>query len=340
MTIESHSPTTASAALWKLLNVTLTSAGIRRLDNLNLDIAVGVTTVVGHSGAGKTSLLNILAGMERPTSGSVQHIPRVQMGDGAPFSLPIFWAPQDGGLWPHLSVIQHLTAVFDPNSLTSRRSQQDSEDYLDNLLADFDLNHRRETFPSKLSQGEQSRLSVCRAIAAHPAALIMDEPLAHVDPIRRPVYWNLIRSHLLRTGASLLFSTHEPDVAVRESKFIVCLQEGKLVHSGSTQQLYQAPPHKSAAEFLGAINWFDSAEAAHWLPEHQADQNHVAVRPENLQLEVDQNADIEILSFQFCGGYSETTLKHISASAEKTIIHRPPANLHFAGQRVRIKVLS
>lgn len=340
MTIESNSPTTDSAALWKLQNVTLTSNGHPRLDDISGDIAAGVTTIVGHSGAGKTSLLNLLAGMERPNSGSARFFPDNQTRPNPTFPLPIYWAPQDGGLWSHLSTIEHLTAVFDPNSLNSGRSEQDFADYLDNLLVEFDLNHRRDALPGELSRGEQSRLSVCRAIAANPAVLIMDEPLTHVDPIRRPTYWNLIRKHLNTTGASLLFSTHEPDVAVRESESIICLQEGKLVHTGSTQQLYHNPPSKSAAEFLGAINWFDSAESTNWLPENRASQNHIAVRPENLQLKVDENADIEILSFQFCGGYSETKLKHLSASAERTIIHRPPANIHFAGQRVRIKVLA
>lgn len=331
---------TELATLWKLQNVTLTSAGTRRLDHVSLEISAGVTTVVGHSGAGKTSLLNLLAGMERPTGGAVHCTPAPESPGNGSFSLPIYWAPQDGGLWPHLSVLEHLTAVFDPKSLKTRLWQQESADYLDYLLANFDLKHRRDTFPGKLSRGEQSRLAVCRAIVANPAVLIMDEPLAHVDPIRRPAYWKLIRTHLSITGASLLFSTHEPDVAVRESEFIICLQDGKSVHTGSTPQLYQDPPSKHAAEFLGAINWFDTTEESSWLSLNQTCRKRSGIRPENLQLEVDERAEIEILSFQFCGGYSETTVKHIPTSTEKTIIHRPPGKIHFAGQRVRIKVLS
>jgi iron(III) transport system ATP-binding protein len=337
-------------AIWQLQHITLKGDIANRLDDLTLTITSGVTAVVGHSGAGKTSLLNLLAGMEQPTGGSVRRLPAERTRTDVPcspdsqgpdsFSLPLFWAPQDGGLWPHLTVIGHLTAVFEPNSLKSGLSQQDSADFLDNLLGQFDLNHRRDAFPGKLSKGEQSRLAVCRALAANPAVLIMDEPLAHVDPIRRPVYWELIRRHLQTAGASLVFSTHEPDVAVRESEFVICLQEGKIVHSGATQELYQHPPNKSAAEFLGPINWFDAAEESCWLSENHAAGNHVAVRPENLQLQVDENADIEILSFQFCGGYSESHLKHIPTSSEKTIVHRPPGSIHAAGQRVRIKVLS
>ncbi len=327
-----------STPIWNIKNLTLNGDRQPRLDDISASIPSGVTAIVGHSGAGKTSLLNVLAGLEKPHSGTTEF--RYPSENAGAFYLPIFWAPQDDGLWPHLSAAEHLTAVFDPNSSFSTEGTQDSEQFLDNLLVQFDLDLRQQALPSELSWGEKSRLAVCRALAANPAVLIMDEPLAHVDPIRRPIYWKLIRDHVETTGASLLFSTHQPDVAVKESTFVICMQEGKIVHTGTTLDLYHQPTSQKAAEFLGAINWFAAEEISDWLQSTASGGDAIAIRPENLQLVVVENGDVEILSFQFCGGYSETHLKHIPTNKEKTIVHRPPDNVFAAGQRVAIKVHS
>ena len=83
-------------------------AGARgdRLTDVSVTVHAGTTAVIGRSGAGKSSLLHVLAGFETPTHGSVQ----ANLGTGTE-RLPLFWSPQDGGLWPHLSVLAHLEAV-------------------------------------------------------------------------------------------------------------------------------------------------------------------------------------------------------------------------------------
>jgi len=324
--------------LWNLTDVTLAGHYTPRLNAVSIAINRGVTAIVGHSGAGKTSFLNVLVGMEKPSRGTVERDESSAAGTSSNFSVPLFWAPQDSGLWPHLSVIQHLEAVFDLKTLGNTVSERDSADHLDNLLDIFDLNHRRTAFPGELSRGEQSRLATVRLLAANPAVLVMDEPLSHVDPIRRPKYWTHIRQHLNQTGASLLFSTHEPDVAVRESEFVLCLQDGRLVFSGRTENLYHRPDSHAAGEFLGAINWFDSTERSLWL----ADNDNTigfGLRPERIGLESVTDGTLEILSFRFAGGYAETQLKHLPTATAKTIFHRPPGDIHRVGQRVRIKVL-
>jgi ABC-type multidrug transport system ATPase subunit len=180
--------------LWTLENVSLAPA---RLRDVSLTLRPGVTAVIGWSGAGKTSLLNVLAGFEKAERGSVRG------------TASLAWVPQDGGLWPHCTAREHL-AIARPGG-----------DGLDALLAAFDLAARANARPHELSQGEQARLSVARALAANAGVFVMDEPLAHVDPARAGSYWCVIREHLAATDASLVFSTHLPEIALGEAERVV-----------------------------------------------------------------------------------------------------------------------
>ena len=174
--------------LWQLEGVDLPGVAgpsSLRLDDVDLTLRSGETAVLGASGAGKTSLINLLVGFERPQRGSItSHLP----ASGA--KLPMYWVPQDDGLWPHLTARQHLAAVCNRG------------ESIDALLDAFDLRDQTERPPSKMSQGQRSRLSVARALAADPHVLVMDEPLAHVDPARFDQFWDVLTRHVERSGAS------------------------------------------------------------------------------------------------------------------------------------------
>jgi iron(III) transport system ATP-binding protein len=155
-----------SDILWQLNRAGLA----RRLSDISLSIQSGVTAVLGHSGAGKTSLLNLLVQFEPPDTGSLD-----AQFDRGTHRIPIFWVPSDGGLWPHLTVAEHIAAVIasSPNDAETNR-----------WLEEFDLTNRRDSRPDTLSAGEQARLAVARALASDAAVLGMDVPLVHVDPSR------------------------------------------------------------------------------------------------------------------------------------------------------------
>ena len=93
--------------LWRLDSVSLPGRRGPRLDRVCLEIQPGVTVVLGQSGVGKTSLLNILVGFERPSAGQVEFLATVPKD-----RLPMFWLPPHHGLWPHLSVREHLLTVL------------------------------------------------------------------------------------------------------------------------------------------------------------------------------------------------------------------------------------
>ena len=281
-------------SLWSLEAVSLAPA---RLREVLLEIPRGVTAVLGWSGAGKTSLLNLLVDFEKPDAGKMSGARRVA------------WVPQNGGLWPHCTAREHLEIA--------RRSRRET----DTLLAAFDLAEKAAALPHEMSEGEQSRLAVARALAASAEVLVMDEPLVHVDPARARKYWQTIREHCAGTGASLVFSTHEPEAVLGEAQHVVCLREGRVLHAGEVAELYENPPTPELMGFLGAGNWFTPDDAREWLQiEIAADR---CVRPEQIAIEPQHDGPFFVETARFCGSIAEVGLRCESSS--RLFFHRPAA---------------
>jgi ABC-type multidrug transport system ATPase subunit len=297
--------------LWELREVVLG----RRLRGVSLAIGRGVTAVLGHSGAGKTSLLNVLVGFEAPDAGVCEG----PMVSGA-WRRPVFWAPQDDGLWPHLTVREHL-ALLDAGRATG-------------LLEDFDLAGRAGVLPRVLSRGERARLAVARALAADAAVLVMDEPLAHVDPARAGRYWTVIRQHIERQGASLVFATHAPAAVLGEAGNVICLKDGTVQYAGGVEALYRTPATSELAGCLGEANWLEAADARLWL---QAER--VApwcLRPEQVCVVPAEDGLFTVVMARFRGSVAEVRLSHSVGGVERTFWHRPAGDHLRAGMRVRL----
>lgn len=313
--------------MFELRHVTLRGAERSRLDRLALTISPGRTALVGYSGAGKTSLLNVLAGFETPDEGAVVRSPVAASTSSSTDRLPMYWVPQNGGLWSHLTVDQHLHCVNKVPELT------------DEILRSLDLEPRRRAFPGELSQGERSRLSLARALATRAEVLLMDEPLSHVDPIRKPAYWKAVQRLIQAENVSLVFSSHEPETVLRESDQVICLHEGRLVFQGPTRELYQNPCDRFAGEFLGALNWFAPEEQVLFLNKADLKQAAIGVRPERLVMLPGDSSPLEVVRVLFQGAYAESVVKHAQTGQTRTILHQPTTMVLAAGQKVNLRVV-
>ena len=302
-----------SGPLWTISRVTLG----RRLRDVTLALERGVTAVLGHSGAGKTSLLNLLVGFEEPDSGSVT----VHFDRGAR-TRPLFWAPQDDGLWPHLTAREHLAAMGSARA--------------DELLEEFELSGRAAALPRVLSRGERARLAAARAVAADAAVLVMDEPLAHVDPSRTGKYWRVLRRHLDEAGASLVFATHAPETVLGEARQVICLKEGAVLYAGGVGDLYGAPATAELAACMGEANWLEPDEARLWLQREEAVAR--CFRPEQVQVRPAADGPLIVEDSRFRGAVAEVVLRHASAGAVRRFWHRPAGGHLAAGARVLVEV--
>lgn len=314
-----------SGLLWKLDDVALdgtsdSGRAVSRLSGISLTIRSRSTAVIGYSGSGKTSLLNLLTQFEQPTSGRIEFTPPRD------HALPLFWVPQDCGLWPHLSAIDHLRTV----AAAGRTGEQ--------LLAAFDLDHRSKAKPGQLSRGEQARLSVARCLAANPAVMVMDEPLAHVDPGQIDRYWQIIRDHCRRNHSSIVFATHSPEWVLSDAQTVVCLRNGSVDYTGAVEQLYYEAPTPALASFLGATNWFTPADAGRWLGDCELDS--ACVRPECLRVVPGEDGKFVVTESRFLGSFAEVIVSDPESELTRKLRHRPSRDELKPGQRVAIEIIS
>ncbi len=360
-----------SGPIFSLQNLTLAGDSIPRLDAVSLQIPPGSTAIVGLSGAGKTSLLNVLAGFETTFSGKFRSNPQGGRGwtersagspgdsrwrsptpathestdDIAPVAdaelhLPLFWVPQSGGLWPHLSAERHLQIV-DDRSGSHRKSGPDSgrfSERTDEFLKSFDLAHRRHALPGELSLGERSRLAMARALTTRARVLLFDEPLSHVDPVRKPDYWNVVRQIVTEENISMVFTSHEPETVLRQAKHVVCLDAGRVAFESSVSTLYDNPPNAHLGAFLGPLNWFRAEEAALCFPAHINSEADLAIRPERVRVHAAEDSGLELVSQLHCGAYSESFVRDSGSGITRSVLHQISEGRLTIGQHVAFRV--
>jgi ABC-type sulfate/molybdate transport systems ATPase subunit len=207
--------------------------------------AGGRLAIVGPSGSGKTTLLRCLAGLDRADAGTITVGDRV-VADAktntnlAPDRRSLGLVFQDGALWPHMTVLQHLTFAAPDLSPTAATA----------LLARAGLQAHAKKKPAHLSGGEAQRLGLLRALAPAPAVLLLDEPLRSVDVHLRDALVLLVRTLADERALTTILVTHDRDEALALATDLVVLHDGQLVEQGTALQLLQQPACAFTAAFL------------------------------------------------------------------------------------------
>ena len=196
----------------------------------------GVTALFGSSGAGKTSIINMVAGLVRPDRGHIIVNGRTLFDAGAGIDIPpekrrIGCIFQDGRLFPHLSVRTNLTYGM---RLTPAGARYVTFDQVVNLLG---IGHLLQRRPAKLSGGEKQRVAIGRALLASPALLLMDEPLASLDLARKAEVLPFIARLARELSIPILYVSHSLNEVLNLADTIVVLNAGRVAAHGKIEEL-------------------------------------------------------------------------------------------------------
>ena len=221
------------------------------LDRLDLDIAEGsITAVVGPSGCGKTTLLRLIAGFDRPDSGTITLAGRRVAGpDGevAPHRRAVGYVAQDGALFPHLTVGQNIAYGL-KGGLRNAAVREQVDRLLRTVSLDATMASRR---PSELSGGQQQRVALARALARRPAIMLLDEPFSALDTGLRAATRKAVAHTLSEAGVTALLVTHDQEEALSMADQVAVMQDGRFTQVGTPHEVYLHPATRFTAEFLG-----------------------------------------------------------------------------------------
>lgn len=227
--------------------------GTTALCDVNLRVAAGeIVAVLGPSGSGKTTLLNVCVGAVRPTSGRV-FLDAEDVTDWPIEQRDIGVVFQSYALFPHMSVLENVEF-----SLRTRRHRIPRADAMRLAAAMLDLvglHGYEQRKPHQLSGGQQQRVALARALVFRPRLLLLDEPLAALEPTRREQLQRDLRQVRDELGVTIVLVTHDQREAMSIADQLVILYEGQLVQSGSPREVYERPASSLAAVLVGEANF-------------------------------------------------------------------------------------
>ena len=219
------------------------------LDDVNVTIPTGqLTALLGPSGGGKSTLLRIIAGLEKADSGTVTiegvdatHLPAQKRNVGFVFQ--------------HYAVFKHMTVAKNVAfGLEIRKRPKDEIAHrVDELLKLVHLSQFSHRLPSQLSGGQRQRMALARALAVEPSVLLLDEPFGALDAKVRKELRDWLRRLHDDVHVTTVFVTHDQEEALEVADEIVVVNEGRVEQVGTPDQLYDEPANDFVMSFLGEV---------------------------------------------------------------------------------------
>jgi putrescine transport system ATP-binding protein len=223
------------------------------VNDVSLNVYRGeLFSLLGGSGCGKTTLLRMLAGFEEPTSGRIL-VDGIDMAGIPPYLRPTNMMFQSYALFPHMSVEQNVAFGLKQDGVAKAEVAKRVADMLD--LVQLRAFAKRK--PHQLSGGQRQRVALARSLIKQPKLLLLDEPLGALDKkLREATQFELMNiQHKL--GITFMVVTHDQEEAMTLSSRIGVMNAGKIVQTGTPQEIYEFPNSKFVSDFVGSVNMFE-----------------------------------------------------------------------------------
>jgi putrescine transport system ATP-binding protein len=220
------------------------------VDDVTIDIRRGeIFVILGASGCGKTTLLRMLAGFERPDRGRVL-IDGVDMTHAPPYARPVNMMFQSYAVFPHMTVAQNIGYGLRKEG----RPKPEIDARVAEMVRLVKLDGLERRKPAQLSGGQRQRVALARALAKRPRVLLLDEPLAALDrKLREHTQFELgaLQDQL---GITFLVVTHDQEEAMTLATRIAVMDRGRFVQVDTPNRIYEYPANRFVAEFVGTTN--------------------------------------------------------------------------------------
>jgi len=322
--------------------------GVRALKPTNMSVEPGrIHVLLGPSGCGKTTLLRILAGLIRPTAGSII------VGDKDVTQTPterrgLVLLHQDQLLFPNMSVVDNVAYPLRARGIARRDARLQANKTLEQVQLDG-LASRR---PDALSGGQRQRVALARALCARPRVLLLDEPRSMLDAGLRDAMRELIIKVQRTSSLTMLVVTHDQREATALADRVSIMMKGEIVREDSPDGLYRDPTYVKVARFLGATNILNASvdgsvavtelgplDLAH-VPQSAA--NKVCIWPQDIELGPGPNSlSTRVEESVFSGSERRLRLSASGITLEvvaprwsqievghELIVHLPPERVH------------
>jgi len=286
------------------------------LDGISFDVPENAFfCVVGPSGCGKSTLLRAIAGLETPDQGRItlDGQPVFHVGtDLPPEERRVGVVFQSYALWPHLSVEQNVSFPYEAKGMSRKAALSKAQQHLETVALSAYADRR----PDALSGGQRQRVALARCLAGDTRTILMDEPLANLDPHLRHAMETELRAFHDRSGVTTLFITHDQREAMALADVMAVMDQGRFLQLGTPQEIYERPATEMVARFIGrgALITADIAGGAALILGQtvsvdgaRAGSQQVFIRPQQVTLDPD-GAPVRIDAITYRGGHWEAVV--------------------------------
>ncbi len=243
----------------RLKNLSKSFGNIQVLKDINMVLEEGeILTILGSSGSGKSTILNLIAGFEKPDSGVI-NLYEEDVSLKEPHERGVGFVFQNYALFPHLNVFKNI-AFGISNLDTNRQKLQVAK-----MMKLTGLEGFEKRYPHELSGGQQQRVALARTLATKPKLILFDEAFSNVDSVLKSKIERELVDIIKDSGVSAIFVTHDAKEALSISDSIAYLENGSIAQLSSSKEMYNSPKSKSVAKFFGKANFIKKDEKTYCI---------------------------------------------------------------------------
>ncbi len=223
--------------------------GYQAIKSVSFNVKKGdLVCLLGPSGCGKTTILNMVAGLLKPTSGDIRFDGK-SIINTEPKDRNIGYVFQNYALYPHMTVLQNV--MFPLTVGEHKKNKREAQEIAERYMKLTDIMRFSDQRPVRLSGGQQQRVAIARALVQEPKILLMDEPLSNLDARLRLQIREEIRALVKKVGITTLFVTHDQEEALSIGDKIILFNNGIVQQDDIGQRFYLEPNNQFVANFIG-----------------------------------------------------------------------------------------